>query len=382
MLIIIRNFILFTVLIFSFALNCSASYEPTVSAASAVIIDGDTLEVLYEKASDDIRSMASTTKIMTSLIAIESGKINDVVTVEEKIYIEGTAIGFSVGDKITVEDLCYAMLLESGNDAAVLVAEYIAGSEEAFSILMNKKALQIGMHSTNFVTASGLDDENHYTTAYDMALLGAYAVKNEVFSDICSTKTYKAEFISPDITRTFSNHNRLLRECEGVFGIKTGFTKKSGRCLVSACRRNGKTLVAVTLNAPDDWNDHKMLYDYGYSLYESKQIKTDLNKKITIYGSDKKSVNITAGADIELFVRKNKTLTIRFDIRKYIYAPIKKYDSIGTLIVLNGGHKIKEIPIYSTENAEVIKNAEEYREGFFTRLINYFTDKFRTTERN
>lgn len=379
MLIIIRKYILFHLLLFAFVFTCNAYSEPSVSAASAVLIDGDTLEVLYDKASDDIRSMASTTKIMTSLLAVESGKTDEIVTVSKKPYIEGTAIGFSEGDRLTLKELCYAMLLESGNDAAVLTADYLAGSEEKFSVLMNKKAKEIGMLSTNFVTASGLDDKNHYTTAYDMALLGAYAVKNEQFSEICSTKTYKAQFIHPDITRTFSNHNRLLRECEGVYGIKTGFTKKSGRCLVTACKRNGKTLVAVTLNAPDDWSDHKKLYDYGYSLYEKKPINKDL--KINVYGSDKKSVNITFDDEAEIYVQKNKPLTFQLEVCRFIYAPIKKYDFAGTLTVFSDGYKIKEIPVFSNENADVLKNAEEYKPGFFARIISYFKDMFRT-ERN
>lgn len=375
MLIIIRNYILLIFLSFIFILNCSAYNELSVSASSAVLIDGDTLEVLYEKSAKGKRSMASTTKIMTSLLAVESGKIDDIVTVNKKIYIEGTAIGFNEGDKITLRDLCYAMLLESGNDAAVLTANFLAGSEEKFSILMNKKAKETGMLNTNFVTASGLDDENHYTTAYDMALLGAHAVKNDIFAGICSTKTYKAEFIHPDITRNFSNHNRLLRECEGVFGIKTGFTKKSGRCLVTACKRNGKTLVAVTLNAPDDWNDHKKLYDYGFSLYENKPLDVHLNKNITIYGSDKKTISI-AFDNTEIYAQKNKPITFKLNIIPHIYAPIKKFDYVGTLSVLSGEYKIKEISVYSKENAEIIRNAVEYKTGFFTRFINYFKDVF------
>ena len=369
MLIILRNLFAFSLLFFTFSFGCYAVNGPSVSASSAVLIDADTLEVLYQKDAHKVRSMASTTKIMTALLAVESGKLNENVTVKEKIYIEGTAVGFEKGDKLTLEALCYGMLLESGNDAAVLTANYLAGSEEKFSILMNKKADEIGLSNTNFVTASGLDDENHYTTAYDMALLGAYAVKIEKFREICSAKTYRAEFIDSDKIRTFSNHNRLLKTCDGVFGIKTGFTKKSGRCLVTACERDGKTLVAVTLNAPDDWNDHSKLYDYGYSLYERKSTEFDLPEKISVYGSEISETSIKCLNDKNILIRKDSTLTFKVQLAKYIYAPIKIYDCIGKVTVYSNGYIVDEYPIYATKKANLIKNSTDKKPGFFTRLV-------------
>ncbi len=376
MLISIRKFITVFVLLFVFSFNAMALNEASVSASSAVLIDGDTLEVLFSKNADKVRSMASTTKIMTALLAVESGKLNEIITVKEKIYIEGTAIGFSKGDKISLEDVCYGMLLESGNDAAVLAAEYLAGSEKKFSVLMNKKAKEIGMTSTNFVTASGLDDEEHYTTAYDMALLGAYAVKNEKFREICSSKTHTADFIEPDITRNFSNHNKLLRYCEGVYGIKTGFTKKSGRCLVSACERNGKTLVAVTLNAPDDWNDHERLYEYGYSLYQENILTAEIPDEVIVAGSDKRKIKISCYGDESVFTRKNKQLEYSIYINRILYAPINKNDVIGKLVVLNGDYIVAEMPIIALEKAGTIKSSVEYKEGLFDRLSAFFKGLF------
>ena len=376
MLIIIRNTLVAFLLVFAFTLTSYAISSPEVSAASAVLIDGDTLEVLYEKNARDKRSMASTTKIMTSLIAVESGRLDECVTVKEKPYIEGTAIGFNKGDKLTVRDLCYAMLLESGNDAALVIAEFFADTEVDFSLLMNKKAEQLGMKSTNFVTASGLDADEHYTTAFDMALLGAYAVKNAHFREICSSKNYKAEYIEPDITRYFSNHNRLLSSCEGVIGIKTGFTKKSGRCLVSACERDGKLLVAVTLNAPDDWNDHNKLYDYGYSLYEKTIITTDIPSQIPVRGSNSSSIRLNTVSCITVNALRGCNLSYAVHLKKNIYAPVRVNDAIGCITVYQNGFPVAAQSIFSVENADLPLDYKTYKPTLRQRLADYFKNIF------
>ena len=372
MLILIRKISVVLLTISFFTLYSQAANKPEISASSCVLIDVDTLEILYDKNPDEVRSMASTTKIMTALIALESGKADDVVCVEDKIYIEGTAIGFNEGDKLTLETLCYAMLLESGNDAAVLAACYLAGNEEDFSALMNEKAKAIGMNNTNFVTASGLDDVNHYTTAYDMALLGAYAVKNDKFREIVSTKYYTADFVEPQISRNFSNHNRLLTLCDGVYGVKTGFTKKSGRCLVSACERNGKNLIVVTLNAPDDWNDHNKLYDYGYSLYEFREISLNIPESVKVIGSDKNEISVVSEyGNLSVYVKKDKQVQTKIYIQDYIYAPVNKNDFVGWIDISCDGILLTEISVIAQDNAEIIKNAIEYKPGLWQRLVNF-----------
>ena len=376
MFIITRKAVVIFILIFAFTFTSSALTSPEVSASSAVLIDADTLEILYERNAYERRSMASTTKIMTGIIAVESGRLNDLVKVKKKPYIEGTAIGFDKGDTLTVNDLCYAMLLESGNDAAVLIAEFLAGSEEKFSVLMNKKAAQLGMENTNFITASGLDADVHYTTAYDMALLGAYAVKNSAFREICSAKSYTAKFVEPEKTRHFSNHNRLLSSCEGAFGIKTGFTKKSGRCLVSACERMGKTLVAVTLNAPDDWNDHKRLYDYGYSLYEEGEVKVTFPREISVRGSDKRTVRLGGADEIKTVYLKNSTVTSRVYLNKITYAPLDAYDITGKIVIYQNGVPIHEQSVYSLEKADIVKNYRTTKRTLFQQLADYIKDIF------
>ena len=248
-------------------INCpNVKAQVNVSAHSAVLIDAGNGEILFGKNENEQRSMASTTKIMTSLLAIEHGKPDDIVTItDEMVRVEGTSMGLKAGDKVTIEGLVYGMLLSSGNDAANAVAIAIAGDAESFAELMNKRAKEIGANNTNFVTPSGLDDEQHYSTAYDMALIAMEAMKNETFASIACQKTAKVKFGNPPVEHTLSNHNRLLSMYEGTIGIKTGFTKKSGRCLVSCAQRNGIRLIAVTLNAPDDWNDHMAMYDYGFS---------------------------------------------------------------------------------------------------------------------
>ena len=254
--IFIFSFVLCAIPLFSYGY-----YEAEISAESAVVINAETKEIIFEKNAFLKKSMASTTKIMTSLIAVESGRLSDKVTVTDKINSDGSSVGLKEGYALTLENLVYAMMLESGNDAAEVTAEYFCASEERFSDLMNKKAREIGMNNTNFVTASGLDSDEHYTAAYDMALLGAYAVRDPVFRRFCSTETKTVTYIYPSVSMVFSNHNKLLNNCEGVYGIKTGFTKKSGRCLVTSCQRNGINLVCVTLNAPDDWYVHRNLYE-------------------------------------------------------------------------------------------------------------------------
>lgn len=376
MLIYIRNISIIVISVFIFGFSCKAVNEPSISASCAVIIDGETNEIIFQKNAFEKRSMASTTKIMTGLLAVESGRLAETVTVDKKVNIEGTAIGFNVGDSLTLKTLCYGLLLESGNDAAVLIAEFLCSNEKNFSTLMNKKAAEIGMNNTNFETASGLDGENHYTTAYDMALLGAYAVKNDIFCEICSTKTYRAEFISPDITRTFSNHNRLLSSCEGVFGIKTGFTKKSGRCLVTACNREGKTLVAVTLNAPDDWNDHKKLYDYSYSLYEKRHILPNIPQKVNVSGSDKKAVQISVDENPVFYVNKNSRITYSIYIPKNIYAPVEINDTIGRVRYYENNRLIGESAVISCENAALTSNSYEYKQSFWYRFKKYIIKFF------
>ncbi len=243
-----------------------------ISASSAITIEATTGISLYEKNADERRPMASTTKIMTALVAIENADINSIFTVSKKsINVDGSQLGLLEGDKISLSDLLYMLMLKSANDAAETIAENIAGSIEAFADMMNQKADEIGLSNTHFANPHGLPNDNHYTTARELALIAAEALKNETFAKIVHTQKAKLNYHGLVI----ENSNRLLTAYEYTTGIKTGFTKAAGRCLVTSAQKDGVTLINVTLNDGNDWNDHKEMFNSGfarvgrYTLYDT-----------------------------------------------------------------------------------------------------------------
>lgn len=248
-----------------------------ISAHNAVLMDQKTGQVLYEKKAHDIQSVASITKLMTAIIAIESGKMDEIaVTSRRAIYTEGSSIYLEQGERMSIKDLVYGLMLRSGNDAAVVISEHIGGSVEGFVYLMNEKAQWLGMNNTNFDNPHGLESDNHYSTAYDMALLMRYAMNHQTFLEISNTETYKSD------TRSYAwlNKNKLLTSLyKYCTGGKTGFTRKAGRTLVTSANKNDIDLIAVTLNAPDDWNDHIHMYEWGFNNNQS-QTKYQNNENI------------------------------------------------------------------------------------------------------
>ncbi len=318
---------------FSFDISVFAE-SMELSALSAVVYCKETGEVLFEKNGRQQRSMASTTKIMTSLIALESAQPYLVVTITpEMVNVEGTSSGLRAGDRIRLIDLVYCMLLESGNDAANSVAIALGGSFDAFAVMMNEKARSIGMNDTSFVTPSGLDDKNHYTTAYDMALLTAYALGNEEFALIAAKESHTVNFVGSDKQVTLHNHNKLLNMYDGCVGVKTGYTKKSGRCLVSAAKRSSVTIIAVTLNAGDDWNDHIKMLDYGFNKVKTKSVGADLSRYgVLVVGSSDKSVPVCS-EEIELPYTNDGNINITYEIclEKFLYAPVNEGDVVGSI---------------------------------------------------
>ena len=329
-----------------------------ISAQSAVVVNCDTGEVVFSKNADEKRPMASTTKIMTSLLAVESGKLDDFVSINNDTVIEGTSAGLKKGYKYKLIDLVYAMMLESGNDAAYAVACYLCGSEKDFSLLMNRKAEDIGMHNTNFVTASGLDAENHYSTAYDMALLGCYTIKNDTFREVCSTKSKNIALVKPDIVFNYSNHNKLLGNLDGAIGIKTGFTKKSGRCLVSACERNSVRYVAVTLNAPDDWNDHEKLYSYAYERTKISSLNLNFPRKISVYSGTESYLELSTDSVRIPYIRMSD-YEYKVVLPHFLYAPIKKGDVVGRIVLRFSDGMMIETNITATKSIDVIGGREK-----------------------
>ena len=229
--------------------SVSAAELPQVSAQSAVVLHMDSGEILYEKNAREQRAMASTTKIMTALLTLEAAALEnpEVEITQEMVLVEGSSMGLRAGDRLTLRDLAAGMLLASGNDAANAAAIAVGGSVEKFVARMNQRAGELDLSDTHFETPSGLDGENHYSTALDMAKLGIAAMSNPDFAEIAGSQSMQVRFLSPEKTVTYQNHNKLLGRYEGCTGVKTGFTKKAGRCLVSAAERDGVRLVAVTL---------------------------------------------------------------------------------------------------------------------------------------
>ncbi len=330
-----------------------------ISAQSSVVIDAASGRVLYKHNADKKRGMASTTKIMTTICALENADINSVATVSKNAYgVEGSSMYLMLGEKLSLENLLYGLMLVSGNDAATAVAEHVSGSTEKFAELMNKKAAEIGCFNTSFTNPHGLSDENHYTTALDLAIITAYGLKNPKFAEIVSTKSKSIPWKDHDYNRKLVNHNKFLSMYDGCIGVKTGFTKATGRCLVTAAEKNGMRLVCVTLNAPDDWNDHRELYDAAFSTYHPHLLKNSLETLETanVSGGTEKTVNLISENDVYIPIKdgEEKALEIDYEIFEDLSAPIEKGDVLGNMIVKLSGEVCGEFPL-SAENSVALK---------------------------
>lgn len=323
-----------------------------ISAQSAILVEATTGKVLYSKNSDEERGMASTTKIMTAIIVLESADSDEIVTVKESCTgIEGSSMYLQPGEKLSVSDLLFGLMLKSGNDCAAALAEHIAGSEQEFVSLMNEKAKTLGLHHTRFINPSGLPDDEHFSTAHDMARLAAYAMQNEQFRRIVSTKSCKIG------TRYLTNHNRLLSQAEGCDGIKTGFTKSSGRCLVTSAVRDGIRLIAVTLNAPNDWNDHQALYEFGFSTVKQTLLHKagDLAVSLPIYGGTASELSVVFQADLTAITAAEETVTVSFHFPRFLYAPITKGDQIGTALIQDSDGVLSVVPLVANETVAMVR---------------------------
>lgn len=331
--------LLFTAFLLCVVCAPQALCEPAVSAQSSVVINAVTGGVLAEQNAKERLPMASTTKIMTALLLAEQGTPEKtVVTTREMVMVEGSSMGLLVGDTVSYRDLLYGMLLASGNDAANTTAIALGGSIEGFAKLMNEKAASLGLKDTHFVTPSGLDDKDHYTTAYDLAQLAAYAMRNPAFKEAASCKTAVLCYGNPPYKRHLSNHNKLLGSYDGAVGVKTGFTKKSGRCLVSAAERDSATLIAVTLNAPDDWNDHCALLDYGFSRLEQREMDCHLpSDTLPVVGGDSEQVRLHAdGAQLSLLPEEFDKVTKSVELPPFLYAPVGASQTVGQIRFMLG----------------------------------------------
>ncbi len=353
--------------------------SPTVSAESAVLIEATTGRVIYQKQKDKPLSMASTTKIMTALLTLECGDLDAPFVVDPTaIQVEGSSMGLQVGDTVTLHALVCGMLLASGNDAANAAAVRVAGSIEAFAEQMNQRGQEIGMHNTHFVTPSGLDDQAHYSTAHDMARLARVALQNNAFAEICSKSSLRVSYGNPPYDRWLQNHNRLLREYDGAIGVKTGFTKKSGRCLVSAAERDGVKLIAVTLNAPNDWQDHTTMLNYGFQTVSLNRLSVSCDDiRLAVVGGQSDSISVKPLCDTLLPLNQSElsavTQTITAD--PFYYAPIQAGDVVGNITFYLDRQKIAETALVAAES--VPQNITEIKLSVWERIKQWLADLLR-----
>ena len=334
-----------------------AASPPEISASAAVLMELSEGRVLFGKSGHASMTMASTTKILTALLTLEAGNLDEEFTVDpDAIMVEGTSMGLQKGDRVTLRALACGMLLASGNDAANAAAVRIAGSIPEFARLMNERAAQLGMTDSSFVTPSGLDAEGHYSTAYDMAKLACAALKNEEFRNICSQSSMKVTFGDPPEDRWFSNHNKLLESYEGCIGVKTGFTKLSGRCLVSAAERDGVTLVCVTLKDPNDWEDHKALLDWGFSQVERVELQADLTgRTVPVTGGKLPATTVLQREELSVVlpVGEREKLREKILLPAFLYAPVRAGDVIGEVKWMLGEEVLRSAPLVAGTISEI-----------------------------
>jgi len=325
---------------------CTAS---AISARCAIMVDGQTGRVLYEKNADQQSLIASTTKIMTALIVCEQCNVLDRMEIpKEAVGIEGSSIYLREGEILTIQELLYGMMLHSGNDAAVALAIYCGGTVEGFAELMNDKAHRLGMQDSHFVNPNGLDAPGHYATARDLAVLAAYAMENPIFARTVSAKNVT-------ITgRTLRNHNKLLWQVEGADGVKTGFTKAAGRILVSSAVRQGRRIIAVTINAPDDWNDHKALFEQGFSQFvpETLVLEGACLGQLPVAGGTAGAVNLMAAEPFCYAMRQGESWSVKLPEPGFVYAPVAQGQNAGYAHIYVDGVPVGKVALVYSETVE------------------------------
>ena len=355
--------ILYFILVMTSTLHVSGKEKDEIKdsdliAKSAVIIDGKTGRVLYGKNYEQKRAMASTTKIMTCIIALENCRMDQVVEVSgEAASMPKVHMNLKKGEKYYMKEQLYAIMLQSYNDVAVAVAEGVAGSVEGFAKLMNQKAKKIGAVHTNFVTPNGLDAENHYSTAYDMALIGAYAIQNNQFLEITNTKSYDLTDVENKRNIHVINRDAFLTMDQSAVGIKTGFTGEAGYCFVGAVKNQGRIFVSCVLacgwppNKSYKWKDTLCLMNYGKENYHYKNL-LEKNKTIRIKteGGTKKSIQASVVGNSKYLMNKNDNSDFKTNLH-YEY-PIKKNQKIGTVDVYINHQKVQTRNIVAKESVE------------------------------
>ena len=367
--------------------------EPKINSRSAVVIDRKSKNIIYGKNENVKKAMASTTKIMTAMVVIQNTNLNNTVEISKKAAgTGGSRLGLKEGDKITVKDLLYGLLLRSGNDCAVALAEYVAGSVQEFSNLMNQNAQMLGLNNTHFVTPHGLDEEEHYTTAYELAILADYALNNELFAQIVNKKSYTININKN--SKTLNNTNELLGNLNGVYGVKTGFTNGAGRCLVTSIKRGNLDVICVVLGADtkkDRTRDSAKLIEYTFNKYEEIDIKEKIKESFKKWNEiNGNRINIEKGESSKLELTLNNkdkiftypiekgtedNINIEINANLNLKAPVLENTNIGKIKVYYNAKELLEIDILNINKinkkriknymSDIFKNYNNYLEGIF-----------------
>jgi D-alanyl-D-alanine carboxypeptidase (penicillin-binding protein 5/6) len=361
------------------ALVMASPIAPEVTAKSAIIIEASTGKVLYEKQAEEIRYPASTTKMMTLITALEHGNLNDIVIASPNAAsTEGSSLWLSAGEKMQLLDLLYGVMLISGNDATVAVAEHIAGSVDAFAKLMTEKAHTIGAINTNFTNSSGLPDPRHVTTAHDLARIAAYGYKNPLFTQIVSTQHKVIPWPGKDYNRDLYNENRMLWLYEGGNGVKTGYTDAAGRCLVSGAKRNGIQLIAVVLDSERMWDDSIALLDYGFSQVHPQVIyqQGEVLKTVRVTNGKSENLRLITNGQISVPISEDDKNSFRTVIEapNKIDAPVTAGQKIGVVKTLYNNTEIATVDLVAADSVE--------RKSFFGLLWGSLWNLFTLLVRN
>lgn len=353
------------------AVLCHPAGAMSTYASCAILMDADSGRVLYAQNIHEPRLIASITKLMTALVAVEHTENLDeeIIVRAEWLGSEGSSIYLRANEKISMRGLLYGLLLQSGNDAAMAIACYLAGDVASFAAMMNERAAELGMENSHFVNPSGLNDDDHYSTAYDMALLACACLRNEVVAEICATQSATVG------SRTFYNHNKLLHRYEGCVGMKTGYTELAGRTLVSAATRNGQTLVCVTLNDGNDWNDHEKLLDYGFETYPERtlcQAGTEFDS-VKVTGSLIPVLSVVLEKDVAYPLAAGEEIEMTVERVQSLQAPVTAGLPVGWVTWSLNGETVAEAELVCGGSAELNLYRRETMGERLTRLFGLYT---------
>lgn len=366
-----QRLISFVICFSLFIAGIRVSAGDSISAKAYLLMDAATGKVLAAKNETQRLPIASTTKIMTALLALEQPNVKERFCVDtDAIRVEGSSMGLLSGDEVSLYDLAGGMLSASGNDAANAAAVRIGGDLSSFAQMMNDRAASLSMEDTHFVTPSGLHDDEHYSTAKDLALLAREALQNPMFRSLCSQSHVTLYYGNPPYYRTLMNHNRLLSSYEGCIGVKTGYTKTAGRCLVSAAERDGVTLICVTLSAPNDWEDHKTLLDRGFRASEPVTKEVDVSDvQIPVVGGTQQTITVRAASTLTACLSETEWQEIVREIEcpPFLYAPVQEGDYIGDAVYTYRGNVIGRIPLIAASNTAY----HEESPSFFDKILQF-----------